>query len=73
MKSHIFWDIKLCSPLKVNQILKEHVASIFSSAYYVLHAGFSLGLLFDPAAGNDILFRNAGWISTGYTALYSST
>jgi hypothetical protein len=31
MKSSIFWDITLCSPLKVNLcVSKKHIASIFS-------------------------------------------
>jgi hypothetical protein len=29
MKSSIFWDITQCSPLKVSNVLEEHVASIF--------------------------------------------
>jgi hypothetical protein len=34
------------------------------------HAGFFLGLFFDPEDGGDIFLRNVGWLSTGYTALY---
>jgi hypothetical protein len=29
MKSSVFWDIMSCSPLEVNRVSKEHVASIF--------------------------------------------
>jgi hypothetical protein len=29
MKISIFWDIKTCSPLKVNHVSEEHVASTF--------------------------------------------
>jgi hypothetical protein len=30
MESSVFWDVKLCNLLKVNQCLEEHVASISS-------------------------------------------
>jgi hypothetical protein len=29
-KISIFWDIRLCSPLKIAGVLEEHVFSIFS-------------------------------------------
>jgi hypothetical protein len=29
-KSSVLWDVKLCSPLKINECLREHIASIFS-------------------------------------------
>jgi hypothetical protein len=29
MKSFVFWDIMLCSPLKVTSVSEEHIASIF--------------------------------------------
>jgi hypothetical protein len=38
--------------------------------YYLLHAGFLSGLLFDPEDGGDIFLRNVGWLSTDYMALY---
>jgi hypothetical protein len=28
MKSCIFWDVMQCSPLKVNDVLEEHIVSI---------------------------------------------
>jgi hypothetical protein len=34
------------------------------------HAGFLLGLFFDPEDGGDKLFGSTGWLSTKYTALY---
>jgi hypothetical protein len=30
------------------------------SAYYLLHAGFFLGLFFDPEDGGDMFLRNVG-------------
>jgi hypothetical protein len=41
-----------------------------SSACYLLHTGFLLGLFFDPEDGSDVFFRNVGCLSTDYTALY---
>jgi hypothetical protein len=41
-----------------------------SSVCYLLHAGFMLGVLFDPEDGGDIFLRNVGRLSTDYTALY---
>jgi hypothetical protein len=34
------------------------------------HADVLLGLFFDPEDGGDIFFRNVGWLSMDYTALY---
>jgi hypothetical protein len=44
MKSTIFWNITSCSPL---------LATCF-------HAGFLLGLFFDPEDGGDMFLRNVG-------------
>jgi hypothetical protein len=33
------------------------------AAYYLLHAGFLLGL-FDLEDGGDMFLRNVGWVST---------
>jgi hypothetical protein len=35
----------------------------------MLHAGFLLGLLFNPEDGSDMFFRNVCGLSTGYMAL----
>jgi hypothetical protein len=34
------------------------------------HAGFLLGLIFDPHDGRGMFLRNVGWLPTDYTALY---
>jgi hypothetical protein len=34
------------------------------------HAGFLLGLFFDPEDGGDIFLRNAGSLSTDYKGIY---
>jgi hypothetical protein len=67
MKNSVFWDITPYSPLKVNRhfggmcilhlkrricqasFLQEHC-----SACYLLHAGFLLGLFFNPEDGGDM-------------------
>jgi hypothetical protein len=36
----------------------------------LLHAGFLLGLFFNPEDKGDISLRNVGCFSTDYTALY---
>jgi hypothetical protein len=41
--------------------------ALFSTCF---HAGFSLGLFFDPENGGDMFLRNVGCPSTDYTALY---
>jgi hypothetical protein len=56
MKSTIFWDIRPCSPLKV----KRRFGGTCGSACRLLHAGFLLGLLFDPEDGEDIFLQNVG-------------
>jgi hypothetical protein len=40
-----------------------------ASADYV-HAGFLLGLFFDPEDGNEMFFRKVGCLSTDYIGLY---
>jgi hypothetical protein len=55
MKSIIFWDITPCSPLKFDRRIGEkyRIATC-------LHAGFSLGLFFDPEDGGGIFLLNIG-------------
>jgi hypothetical protein len=60
MISSVFWFITQCS-------------YIFSSAYYLFHAGFFLGLLFYPEDGGDMFFWNFGFFPPGYTALHPKT
>jgi hypothetical protein len=85
MKSSIFWDITPYSPLKVNrrfgvtgclhlqgrrinQAINQREADF--SVYYLLHAGFLLGLFFDPEYEGDIFLLNVGSLSTDCMALY---
>jgi hypothetical protein len=63
MKISIYRLITPCSPLKVNRRLALLVICF--------HAGFLLGLFFNPENGGDMFLRNFGWFSTDYKALYS--
>jgi hypothetical protein len=62
IKSTIFWDIAS------TDVSEEQIASIFrvgristgSRDRYLLHAGFLLGLFFDPGDGGDMFRRNVG-------------
>jgi hypothetical protein len=64
----ILWDITPCIPLKVNRhfgiIYRLHVQGLrisqASSVCYLRHAGFVIGLFFDPDNGIVIFLRNAG-------------
>jgi hypothetical protein len=67
MKSTIFWDIKLCSLLKVNRrfggtyrlhLQGRRISSVVLSTSF--DAGFLLGLFFDPEDGGDMFLRNVG-------------
>jgi hypothetical protein len=44
IESSVFWDITACSPLKVNRCFG-------GKQRYLLHAGFLLGLFFNPEDG----------------------
>jgi hypothetical protein len=78
MKSTIFWDITLCTPLKVNRRLggKYHLdlQGLISRGRYKCesrwqaHAGISLDL-FNPEDGGDMFLRKVGWLSASYTVL----
>jgi hypothetical protein len=57
---NFFWDITPRSPLKVNRRFGSHLLSRW----------FLAGLFFDREDGGDMFFRNVGWLSTDYTALY---
>jgi hypothetical protein len=39
-------------------------------ACYIFHAGFLLGLFFEPEDTGDLFLRNVGWLSTDSTVLY---
>jgi hypothetical protein len=54
MKSSTFWDITPCNPLKVNRRFGGTCRLLPGSACYLLHAGFLLGLFFDPEDGGDM-------------------
>jgi hypothetical protein len=70
MKSYIFWDIKTCSPLKINRRFEgtcrlhlqgrkiTHIRNQHEAALLCLliHAG----LFFDLENGRDIFLRNIG-------------
>jgi hypothetical protein len=47
------------------QINANNIQSMWDlrSTCYLRHTGFSLGLLFDPMDGGDMLHRNVGWIN----------
>jgi hypothetical protein len=82
LKSAIFWDKTPCSPLKFNRrfggTYSTRLHGRISRAKYQresrlqagrFHAGNLLDL-FDSEYGSHMSFRNVGWLSTGYTALY---
>jgi hypothetical protein len=48
---------------------KQHEAGCKLSCY-LLQDDFSLGLVFDPEYGGDIIFRNDRGLSTDYMMLY---
>jgi hypothetical protein len=84
MKSIIFWDITLCSPLSVDwrfggTYRLHHQGRKISWARNQresrwqeggFHAGFFLSLFSGPEDGGDMILRNVGWHSAHYKALY---
>jgi hypothetical protein len=81
----IFLTITPCSPVKGDRYFLEtcclhlqgrrlsqplNSMNQTGSACCLLHAGFLLGLLFDPENRDDMFLRNVGWLSTVYTALH---
>jgi hypothetical protein len=82
-KMPFFWDITLCSPLKVNRRFGGKCHLHFQGQRIrnarnqspmpakCFHAGFLLGLFLYPEDRGDMFLRNVGLLSTDYTALYS--
>jgi hypothetical protein len=52
MKTSIFWDITPCSPLKDNRRFR---GALLATCF---HAGFLLGLFFNPEDGGDMFLQN---------------
>jgi hypothetical protein len=79
MKISIFWDITPYSPLKVNWRFGgkchlhlqgwriNHERNKFPACF---HAGFLLGLFFNPEDGGDMFLWNVNWLSVDCMALY---
>jgi hypothetical protein len=70
-----FWDIMPSSPLKVNWRFRgtrrlHFQGRSLSQARNEREAGSLVCLFFNPDDGGDIFFRNVGWLSTYYAALY---
>jgi hypothetical protein len=65
MKISIFWDMRPCSPLKVNR----RFAFIFRLCY-LPPSGVLLGLFFNSEDGGDMFIRNVHWFWKNYTSLY---
>jgi hypothetical protein len=53
MKSFIFWDIALCSPLRVNRNFRG-----IRRACYLLHDGLLLDIFFKPEDGGNMSLQN---------------
>jgi hypothetical protein len=77
VKSTIFWDITMCSPLKVDRrfggacrfhLQGRRISGALLSTFF--QAGFLLGVFFEPEDGGDMFLRNDGWLSRDYTVLY---
>jgi hypothetical protein len=78
VKSSVFWDITLCSPLQVNQrfggtcflfLQGERI----SQARHQCEVGGKQtfhDLFYNLKDGGNIFLENVGWLSVNYTALY---
>jgi hypothetical protein len=55
MKSTIFWDITPCIQLKVN---RRYGGTVLLAICF--HAGFLLGLFFEPEDRGNMFLRNVG-------------
>jgi hypothetical protein len=55
---------------RFSELLCESDGEFESTACYLLHDGFFLGLFFDREDGVDMFLRNFGALSTDYTGLY---
>jgi hypothetical protein len=53
VKSTIFWDITLCSSLKVNRRFGALLGTYFDASFF-------FGSFFDPKDGSDMFLRNVG-------------
>jgi hypothetical protein len=71
MKSSIFWDITLCSPLKDNRCFggtcRLHLQGRRKSHERNRREASSKQ---SPEDGGDMFLRNIGWLSTDYTVWY---
>jgi hypothetical protein len=82
MKGSIFWDIASCSLLKVNRRFRgtcclhlqgqsiSQARNQLENKWQVKHAGFFLGLFFNPKNGVDMFLQNVGLLSMDYRMLY---
>jgi hypothetical protein len=76
-KTFIFWDIKPCSPVKVNRRFRDICHLQFQDRRVgqvaLLAAGFMLVsyLVYSSTLKREAMFlQNIGWLSLEYTALY---
>jgi hypothetical protein len=76
MKRIIFWVITQFSPLKVNRRFRGTYRQLQGRISWVLATYVLAGIflrLFDPEDRGDMFLWNVGWLSTDYTALYTTT